>query len=359
MNRRTFIRNTAIASLSMLLPFPAFAEDKKPKKNWIWTSAGADFKIDDWKQRFARFKKNGLDAALVGGSFEFYTQAAQAAKNEGIELHAWIWTLNRGNEELMKNHPDWYAVSRLGESVIDKPPYVDYYRWLCPSKAEVAEYISNDYVKFAQIEGLAGVHLDYVRYCDVILPIALQPKYNLVQDHEMPQFDFCYCQTCRTEFEKKHGIDPLKIENPAENKEWLQYRYDTVSVVVKKIIEAVHTKTSKVVTAAVFPTPTIARTLVRQDWDKWALDAVMPMIYHSFYNEKIEWIKQAAQEGVSAINGKFPHYSGLFIPFLNPAELAHAVQLSMEGGSKGVAIFSENDMSKKHWKEFKAAVKGE
>ena len=29
---------------------------------------------------------------------------------------------------------DWYAINRLGESALEKPAYVEYYKFLCPSK---------------------------------------------------------------------------------------------------------------------------------------------------------------------------------------------------------------------------------
>jgi len=31
----------------------------------------------------------------------------------------------------------------------------------------------------------------------------------------------------------------------------------------------------------------LAKKLVRQDWTRWDLDAVLPMLYHNFYNEDL------------------------------------------------------------------------
>lgn len=41
------------------------------------------------------------------------------------------------------------------------------------------------------------------------------------------------------------------------------------------------------VTAAVFPTPEVARRNVRQDWVNWNLTGVFPMVYHGFYKEHV------------------------------------------------------------------------
>jgi uncharacterized lipoprotein YddW (UPF0748 family) len=186
---------------------------------------------------------------------------------------------------------------------------------------------------------LDGIHLDYIRYPDVILPVALWEKYNLVQNEELPQFDFCYCTVCREVFKKQTGEDPLKMSDPTANAAWRQYRYDSVTRLVNHLAEVAHGK-KKQITAAVFPTPGIARKLVRQDWVNWKLDAVLPMVYHSFYKEKIEWLEKAVREGVSALPESRPLYAGLYLPDLKTQEeVDRAVECAMKGGAKGVSLF--------------------
>ena len=55
-----------------------------------------------------------------------------------------------------------------------------------------------------------GIHLDYVRYCDVILPVNLWQNYGIEQTRELPEYDFCYCETCRAKYKAEHGVDPLE-----------------------------------------------------------------------------------------------------------------------------------------------------
>jgi hypothetical protein len=97
----------------------------------------------------------------------------------------------------------------------------------------------------------------------------------------------------------------------------------------------------KPITAAVFPTPEIAKRIVRQDWVNWPLDAVCPMIYHGFYSEGVKWIGDAVAEGVSALHGKFPLYAGLFLPDFkdNDADIREGIRLALENGAAGVSIF--------------------
>jgi uncharacterized lipoprotein YddW (UPF0748 family) len=105
------------------------------------------------------------------------------------------------------------------------------------------------------------------------------------------------------------------------------------------LAEVAHRK-GKQITAAVFPTPALARKLVRQDWVRWNLDAVLPMVYHRFYNEEPEWIGRAVKEGVTALSPTRPLYAGLYLPDLKTQEeVALAVQYALAGGAKGVSLF--------------------
>ena len=60
----------------------------------------------------------------------------------------------------------------------------------------------------------------------------------------------------------------------------------------------------KRVSSAVFPGPSMAKSMVRQDWGNWHLDAYFPMIYNGFYYEESEWIGRSVKESVQTINGK-------------------------------------------------------
>ena len=286
------------------------ARTKSPRaKNWTWTDGGEKLKPAEQKRRFEQFRKAGINAVLFSS---FNADVLACAKDHGLETHAWTWALCRGDKELLEKHPDWYDVNRLGESAADKPAYVNYYHFLCPSHPEVGDYLAKIVSDLGDNANLDGIHLDYIRYPDVILPVALWKKYNLVQNEELPQFDYCYCEVCRNAFKQQTGEDPLKLPDPPANAAWRQYRYDSVTKLVNRLVEVAHGK-HKQITAAVFPTPALAKKMVRQDWVHWNLDAVLPMVYHSFYNEKPEWIERRGQgrrhrpaEGPSLIRGTLP-----------------------------------------------------
>ena len=371
MKRRDFIKtaggsvllgsSAATAVLSGCAP-EQFPDSPQPPAStlpgfsvWTWVHGNRDYDADEWRRRFARLREAGFDAVLVGGGdTELVSGAAHA---EGLEYHRWFWTMNRnGDAWVTENHPEWFTVSRNLESSLDHPPYVGYYRWVCPSRGPVREYLSGRVGELAANPAIDGVHLDYVRHCDVILPRGLWETYNLVQDVEHPEFDFCYCDVCREQFAALDGRDPLEIPDPPSDEAWRRFRWDSVTGAVRDLASAVHAH-GKPITAAVFPTPTTARTLVRQAWDEWPLDRFFPMLYHSFYLEDIPWIGDGVREGVAALAGGdveggprpgTPLNAGLYLPVLDPAQLAEAVGTARDAGAAGVSTFEMHGLTDEH-----------
>ena len=57
------------------------------------------------------------------------------AREVGLEFHTWIPTMVQGKDRGLS--PDLYALNGLGESAYEKPAFVPYYTFLCPSREEV------------------------------------------------------------------------------------------------------------------------------------------------------------------------------------------------------------------------------
>lgn len=363
MRRREFLERLGAATAALgALPTATLAcshgTDRSPAmKNWTWVHGGREAAIDEWRRRFARVRRAGIHGVLVsGGDLETLSEAAHA---EDLEFHRWIWTLNRNGDTWVKeNHPEWFTVSRAGESTLEKPPYVDYYKWLCPTRAAVREYLRGVVTELAGDPAIDGVHLDYIRHSDVILPLGLWSKYDLVQDREYPEYDFCYCDVCRATFREQAGVDPLELPDPSEDVEWREFRWDSVTGLVEVLADAVHSH-PKPISAAVFPTPSLARKLVRQAWDEWPLDAFFPMIYHEFYEEEQAWIGAATRQGVEALAGATPLYSGLYLPSLTPEELGVAVRLGRDSGAAGVSLFPMDGLGDEHLVQLQRALEGD
>lgn len=377
MNKRTFLKLASTGACSLLTGTALWSCNFKttdvsiiaPAKrilpdNWVWLRPGLGKSDDHWKQHFERIKKAGIDAVVpqVYSSNEtlfdhptlpvkerWLERILPLAHAADLQVHAWMWTMPLNNRELIKKHPDWFSVNRNGEPTHTHPAYVGYYKFLCPCNEEVAEFVAGNVEALGKIEDLDGIHLDYVRQPDVILAEGLQPKYNIVQDKEYPEYDYPYSENCRNQFKEQHGIDPMDLGDEAPHHEaWRQFRYDAVSNIVNNHCVPMARKYDKAITAAVFPN----WESVRQEWHRWDLDAFLPMLYQGFYNADINWIGEEVKKAKSRLkkaeNDK-PVYSGLFLPHLNNTEdLKKAIAVSKANGAKGVSFFSYGNFKEEY-----------
>ncbi len=363
LDRRAFLQTAA-------LTLPALARAAKPIKNWVWIPTAANRPADHWKRRFALMRESGVDAILpevYAGRVAFFDSKRLPVKTdwlgtllplaraEGLEVHAWMWAMPCMIPEMIEKHPDWYNVNAKGESAATKPAYVDYYKFLDPGRPEVREWVRGNVTELASIGELTGVHLDYIRHPDAILPISLWKKYNIVQDRVYPQYDYGYTPYEREQFKKKYGADPLELKDAGLEKKWFQFRLDMVTGLVNEYLAPAARARGKAITAAVFPGPSMARTHVMQDWGRWRLDGFLPMLYNSFYNAGPQWVADETREGVKAV--KKPLYSGMFVGGMNEAVFSETAGLALKAGASGVAIFSDGGMDDAKWKAL-AKLKG-
>ena len=340
MNKREFLKAGLLATVASQLPVKSQAsaavtnKKKKVMKNWIWINPNQKDTDDDLKANYTSYKEAGITGIFFENDSERHFRAAKA---HGIEAHRWIWTFNRA--EMVTLHPEWYSKNRNGDSCADKPPYVQYYRWLCPSRPEVEQYLTDTVDKILAKDYVDGIHLDYVRYCDVVLPVNLWDKYKIEQTKELPEYDYCYCEVCQAKFKEQYGKDVKEIQYPEASLSWRLFRYGNIIRVVNSISAVAH-QHKKPITAAVFPTPEVARRNVRQDWTNFKLDGVCPMIYHGFYKEGVNWIGDAVAEGIHFLDGKFPLYAGLYLSdFNNDDEIRTGIQLALSNGASGISFF--------------------
>ena len=314
-------------------------------KNWVWIRIDQAKEIPDIDHYFKVLKECGISGVMMQGYDETIYKKCHEA---GLEAHYWRWTMNR--KELLESHPDWFAVNRKGESTHDKPAYVEYYRFLCPSHEGVATYLAEDYVKIANLPYVDGVHLDYVRFPDVILPVGLWKNYGIEQTRELPEYDYCYCDVCRKKFKAMTGVDPLELPYPMENQSWINFRLDGITNIVDSITRAVKLD-GKRISAAVFPSPSMAKKMVRQDWGNWHLDAYYPMIYNGFYYEDARWVARSVRESVRTVDGRAKIYAGLMFPDIK-GDFETYLDAAFDNGASGVSFFDGPD--EEYLRRFKA-----
>lgn len=362
---KRLISSTFIALLLMIYSIQSSASVPV----YVWQSWDGNTTAESLKNDFAKWKKHGVVGVCFNAGFDVakVTTAAKVAKSMGLEYHAWIPCMLQAGMD-----STWYAVNRLGQSAYSVQAYVPYYKCLDPRNKQVQAYLIKQYSKIAAIPEVDYVQLDYIRYADVILAQGLWKKYGLVMHKEYPKADYCYCDSCVAAFKAETGIDIKSIKDPSKCKAWAQFRCNAVSDFVNKLAAAIHTQGKKV-SADVFPGPYgYAVKMVRQEWNKWKIDAFFPMNYNDFYLKDATWVSKITRKEVKSVKGAAPIYSGLFIckdwknkdkvidpenSGLLPSEIAKTVKGSMKAGAAGICLFTPNSMTDEHWAALDEATK--
>lgn len=337
---------------------------------YVWLGYDSHKTAEQLRADFREWKQHGVVGVCVncGMDEKRIAEASKVAHEEGLIYHAWIPTMVQAGHD-----KSWYTVNRLGQSAYDHPAYVPYYTTLDPRNPEVIAWLNEKFAEIASLPDVDYIQLDYIRYADVILARGLWDKYHLVMDKEYPNADYCYCDRCVNDFKQLTGIDIRQVKDPSKVKAWAQFRCDAITNLVNKICATVHAKGKKV-SADVFPGPkSHAEWMVRQQWNKWDLDAVFPMNYNDFYLEPASWLKKITKEEVKSEKKKgTPVYSGLFIckdwknkdkvidpenSGLLPSEIVTAVNGSMKSGAAGICLFTPYSMTPEHWTALDEVIK--
>lgn len=318
-------------------------EEATPKF-WIWMSGHKIESISKWDSILNDIHLLGIRGLLLSASSETIRKIIPLAQKYNIQIHVWMWAMNRGDAP-----KEYLSVNDLGQSLADKKAYVGYYKFMCPALPEVKDFIHQKIKVLERIDGISGIHLDYIRYVDVFLPKGLLPKYNLIQDDILPEFDYGYHPVMLEKFEETYGYDVKSIPDYPHDRLWQQFRMDQVSDIVNDFAREFSTKPLKL-TAAVFPDPEMSRKMVRQDWGAWNLDYYFPMVYNGFYEEGTDWIEERIR-----ISKKHHPYTkifcGLYLPdSKSEEELMKAIQASFKGGASGISFFDYWGLKEYHKK---------
>ncbi|WP_103026793.1 family 10 glycosylhydrolase [Salinibacter altiplanensis] len=340
--------------------------------NWVWMAPELDVSDDVWKRRFERLRTHNIDAILpkvygnraayYGSAFlpvegEWLETILPLAKEAGLEVHGWMVSMPCTIPEIVEQHKEWFVVNRNGASAVDNPAYVDYYKFTCPNRPGAQDFIERRVEEITSIAGLDGIHLDYIRFPDVVIAEALQPKYGIDQEEEEAPYDYCYCDVCRSKFEQKHGADPYDLEDPTTSTAWRLFRYDSITSLVNDRLVPIARQNDKAVSAATFPN----WEAVRQRWHHWDLDAVHPMLYHNFYHAGANWVRDETRAGIERLRGQDRStrlYSGLNVGAVAPGGLERLIDKAHEGDASGIALFAAGSMNDALWTTFAEATAG-
>lgn len=314
---------------------------------WAWSHANPDYTNQQWDSVFTKLEDAGFYGVLISADSNVLKRVLPLATQHQLKVQAWMWAMNRSDAD-----SSWWSYNALGQSLAEKRAYVDYYKFMCPALPEVREFLQQKVHELTKIKGLYGIHLDYIRYVDVILPEALQPKYGLKQDHIMPEFDYGYHPEMRKLYKQRYGVDPLELDNYQSDSTWIRFRLDELNKTVNLLPPIAH-EAGMQLTAAVFPTPAMSRDMVRQDWESWQLDCFYPMTYFKFYNEDHQWAKLVTDTNIRSVRADRT-VCGLYLPDITDStDFSRAIHHILESKPKGISIFELRGLNESHYNTVK------
>ena len=123
------------------MPASHAAEREKQAMFWTWLDYSPTTNFDSICREMNYL---GIDGVMLNAaSPDEYRVAVPIAKKYGIQVIAWLWTMNleHDRDKILKEHPEWFSVNRNGKSLADTTAYVDYYKFLSPVVPGVKEYI--------------------------------------------------------------------------------------------------------------------------------------------------------------------------------------------------------------------------
>ena len=287
-----------------------------------------------WKRTSRELARAGFNAVVVKAelwapsersnspSTDHLRAALEAARDAGIEIHAWrrIYNLEGSDDSLLER---LRRENRLQMST-DRASIP----WLCPSHpdnlAREVEAVANLVRRY----DLDGVHLDYIRY---------------------PGSTYCYDDGCRIRFAVQTGhlaaswpddVISGRLVGPFQNwrREQITKLVRAVSLRVRNIRPGVR------VSAAVFSDWSQVRHTLGQDWVHWIDEDYLDFVCPMNYTGDLERFQQLVRRQVNWVDGRIPLYVGIGA-WRMPAvdEVIRRVESTRQLGADGFVMFDFDD----------------
>ncbi|MBO7741986.1 MAG: family 10 glycosylhydrolase [Victivallales bacterium] len=306
-------------------------EYRPPKADEIrgaWMRSPNGLAGKDWNSTMKMLNADGFNAVFPlmasphQANHAALTQATAAAKRHGIALHPWIMLLNLdGVPENIRR--EYAARGQLQVNLSGTPT-----PWLCPVNPANRKALKELVTSIAKRHSVEGIHLDMIRY---------------------ESSSYCYCSHCRNAFTRYIGHNPqgwpeCTLAGGRERQKWLLFRQEQIRTLLKMLADAVRqTRPGCIVSAAVFPEPSVAASSVAQNWKTWLdarhIDFAAPMTYRptaSLFNNDISRIGSYIGAANSA---RILPGIGLTTNKLTAGDIARQIQATRAANAAGFIVF--------------------
>jgi uncharacterized lipoprotein YddW (UPF0748 family) len=277
----------------------------------------SDLFVQVYRGGRAWFDSSHADASpyqvLVGAhGRDTLVELIDRAHGQGLRVHAWVNVLSNAQRRhappVAELGKEATQVDQQGRSILDypdlevPPPDRSYYRmgtpavWLDPAVPGVVDYLVATFDELVErYPGLDGLHLDYIRYPDV-LPFTPGSRFGV-------GLEFGYGEVARRRFREETGREAPFGTSTANANRFDTWRRSQMTGLVRRIREAVRGRSPELeLSAAVWAWPDRAYLSMFQDWRGWIDDGLLefavPMLY-TLDERLLRYNSQAFTSGVA------------------------------------------------------------
>ena len=314
----------------------------RPEFRGTWCHPREGIRGWGWEKTAAHLAASGIDHLLInvlhGASTsypskfapfdrgdperrDYLTEAVAACSRHGIKVHVWIT-----NYALHGHAPDDFVARLKAEGRLQVDSAGGTTPDLCPSNDANVQLQKDLMLEAATWPGVAGVHFDYIRY---------------------PGEKTCFCPTCRRKFEERLGkaVDPWPagvLPGGALAQEWLQFRRDNITRLVREVHEAVRRAAPACrISAAVFNNYPACRDGVGQDWGLWVKNGWLDFVCPMNYTASLAQFRNLSKAQLEVVGGKVPCYPGIgLLEGLGPVGAVRQIQATRDLGTGGFIVWS-------------------
>jgi len=298
--------------------------------------------------------RSPYEAMLAGAGTDTLAYLIDQANNNGLKVHAWLNLLSIAQNEnaniLKKLGTDALTLDQHGRTSMqkgNKDKLDSYYirenqLFLEAGDSRVKQYLTDIAEEVVRkYPGLAGMHLDYIRY-PVAVPFIPGSKFT---SHGL---SYGYTRRNTRDFKRATGINARNIDRSRKNFGlWDDWRRDKVTELVRDISGRVR-EISPDIEISCTTVPSIERSylVTFQNWTRWLRDGITDRVVIMNYTDNTELME--LNTGALYLPGmKDKIYMGIGAylvkdrPGILEAQITSLVKLS----PAGITIFSYDEIA--------------
>jgi uncharacterized lipoprotein YddW (UPF0748 family) len=296
-----------------------------------------------------------VDARATAG-FDPLADLLERAHAAGLRVHAWVNVLslarNREAPLLRALGREAVLVDRHGRSLLDYPdlqvpqPHGLYYRmgtpgvYLDPAADGLASLLAETFEELlVRYPDLDGLHLDYIRYPDV-LPFVPGSRFGV-------GLDFGYGAQTRARFRRETGVEAPTGDATRNANRWDEWRRDKLTEVVATIAgRARAARPGVALSAAVWTYADRGYLALGQDWRRWLEDGLLDFAIPMAYTRDDRLFRYQAEAFASLpLGARIWIGLGTWLFAEQPERAIAQIQLAREAGIAGEALFSYDSIA--------------